>query len=298
MASPQCEHGYTRIADELLEAILRADLSKRELLVVLAVIRRTYGYRKTADRLSSAQIAAMTGLADSHCRATVRALKAKQVLQERDGLLGIQKDYECWGTPGPGGPKQSGPKQSGPMRTGPNQSAEPDQNGPPAGPKRSAKADQNGPHNRQTENLQTTTDSAAGRRRRPLQFPRGLSAAQRTEAERLVAPLNGAAQDALDEIAGMMAAGAIKTDPLACLRGIVRHIQAGDFGLNHGAKIRAARERADSAPPPTPASAAPNTEAILRRHAQLLGVPEDDYLSRFHAGAADAPSHVARKHSR
>ena len=50
MASPQCENGHVRIADELYEAILKADFSKRELLVVLTVIRKTYGYRKTMDR--------------------------------------------------------------------------------------------------------------------------------------------------------------------------------------------------------------------------------------------------------
>jgi len=287
MASPQCEHGYTRIADELLEAILRADFSKRELLVLFAVIRKTYGYRKTADRLSSKQIAALTLLADTHCRATVRALKAKQVLQEIDGKLGLQKDYERWGqsepdTPARGGPKQSGPKRSpGPKRSGPKQSAKEDQNGPQKGPKRSAKEDQNSPHNRQTDNLQTTTDSEEGRRRLDFIFPRGLSAAEQEQAARIVAPLNGAAQDALDEIAGMIADGAIKTNKLACLSGIVRNIAAGDFTMNHGAKIRDRRQRDAGASSPTPEPAPVDTEAILRRHAQMLGIPEDDYLAQF-----------------
>jgi len=291
MASPQCEHGYTRIADELLEAILRADFSKRELLVLFAVIRKTYGYRKTADRLSSKQIAALTLLADTHCRATVRALKAKQVLQEIDGKLGLQKDYERWGQsepePARGGPKQSGPKRSpGPKQSGPKQSAKEDQNGPQKGPKRSAKEDQNSPHNRQTDNLQTTTDSEEGRRRLDFIFPRGLSAAEQEQAARIVAPLNGAAQDALDEIAGMIADGAIKTNKLACLSGIVRNIAAGDFTMNHGAKIRDRRQRdhrqrdaGTSSPTPEPAPV--DTEAILRRHAQMLGIPEDDYLAQF-----------------
>lgn len=275
MASPQCEHGYTRIADELFEAILRANFSKRELLVILAVVRKTYGYRKTADRLSSSQIAELTMLADTHCRATVRALKANHVLVEHDGKIGIQKDYERWATAEQGGPKQSGPQQSGPQ-----QSANPDQNGPQPGPKQSAKPDQTSPHKRQTETLQTTTDSEDGRRR-PLLCPNGLTDPEREEAARIVAPLDGAAQDALDELAGLMADGAIKTNKLACLRGIVRNIEAGDFGLNHGAKIRDARERYLSRPPAAPASSPVDTEAVLRRHAQMLGVSADDYLARF-----------------
>lgn len=50
MANPQIENGYTRIANELLEALLLANLSKRQLLVALAVIRQTYGFnRKTVN---------------------------------------------------------------------------------------------------------------------------------------------------------------------------------------------------------------------------------------------------------
>lgn len=96
MACPQCENGYIRIADELYEAILRADFSKRELLIVLAVIRKTYGYRKTIDMITSSQIAKLTGIDASDCRATVRALKGAGVLVEVDRKIGIQKDYERW----------------------------------------------------------------------------------------------------------------------------------------------------------------------------------------------------------
>ena len=151
MASPQCENGHIRIADELYEAILKANFSKRELLVVLAVIRKTYGYRKTMDQIAASQLAELTGLADTHCRAAVRELKAKGVLLVDGKQLGIQKDYDCWS-----GPKQSGPKQSGLKRSGPKRSGKADQNGPPGGPKRSGKADQNGPHNIHTDNIQTT----------------------------------------------------------------------------------------------------------------------------------------------
>lgn len=108
MASPQCENGHIRIADELYEAILRAEFSKRELLVVLAVIRKTYGWSKPMDRISSSQIAELTGIAPQHCRAAMRELKTRRVIHEADNEIGIQKDYEQWG-----GPKQAGPKQAG-----------------------------------------------------------------------------------------------------------------------------------------------------------------------------------------
>ncbi len=151
MASPQCENGHVRIADELYEAILKADFSKRELLVVLTVIRKTYGYRKTMDRIAASQISALTGVADTHCRETLRNLKNQGVILEDQGRIGIQKDYDLWG----------GRKRSGPKRSGPKQSAKEDQIGPLGGPKRSEKEDQIGPHNKQTDNIQTTDSMSA-----------------------------------------------------------------------------------------------------------------------------------------
>lgn len=41
------DDGYTRIANELLEAVMAADLTARQLKVVLAVIRKTYGFGKS-----------------------------------------------------------------------------------------------------------------------------------------------------------------------------------------------------------------------------------------------------------
>lgn len=47
------DDGYTRIANELLEAVMAADLTARQLKVVLAVIRKTYGFGKKFDRITN-----------------------------------------------------------------------------------------------------------------------------------------------------------------------------------------------------------------------------------------------------
>ncbi|OED41232.1 hypothetical protein AB833_10080 [Chromatiales bacterium (ex Bugula neritina AB1)] len=52
MANPQIVDGYTRIANELLDALIRSGLTKRELRVVLVVIRQTYGYNRSSDDIS------------------------------------------------------------------------------------------------------------------------------------------------------------------------------------------------------------------------------------------------------
>ncbi|HCM6651490.1 TPA: replication protein, partial [Klebsiella pneumoniae] len=64
------DDGYTRIANELLEAVMAADLTARQLKVVLAVIRKTYGFGKKFDRITNTQIAEMTGIHHTHvCKA-------------------------------------------------------------------------------------------------------------------------------------------------------------------------------------------------------------------------------------
>ena len=47
------DDGYTRIANELLEAVMLAGLTQHQLLVFLAVMRKTYGFNKKLDWVSN-----------------------------------------------------------------------------------------------------------------------------------------------------------------------------------------------------------------------------------------------------
>lgn len=106
MSTPQVEGGFTRIADELYDAILRFDFSKRELKVILAVIHRTYGFNKKVDFLAHGQIANMVGLDRANVSKTVNTLTKNNVLFEtgnkftRTGSpikeIGLNKKYEEW----------------------------------------------------------------------------------------------------------------------------------------------------------------------------------------------------------
>ena len=66
VGSVRWRDGYTRIANELLEAVMAADLTARQLKVVLAVIRKTYGFGKSLTALPILQIAEMTGIHHTH----------------------------------------------------------------------------------------------------------------------------------------------------------------------------------------------------------------------------------------
>src|SRR3989338_2000960 len=72
MANPQLENGHTRIANEILEAIVHTAILGSEFQILFFVIRKTYGYQKKEDRISLTQFEKWTGLS----RATVvKALK-------------------------------------------------------------------------------------------------------------------------------------------------------------------------------------------------------------------------------
>lgn len=96
MASPQKENGYTPIANEILEALCKVNLSPYESRVVLFVFRRTYGYQKKTDRFSLSQISGATGLDWGNAGRALRSLLARNVVAGQAGEYGIQKDYTRW----------------------------------------------------------------------------------------------------------------------------------------------------------------------------------------------------------
>ena len=96
MASPQLENGYTPIANELLEAILRTDLSARELKVLLAVARETYGWSRKAKTVTGYKVARMTGMQRTQAARALAALKQRNVLSNGSEGIGLQKDYQAW----------------------------------------------------------------------------------------------------------------------------------------------------------------------------------------------------------
>lgn len=55
MANPQKENGYTAVANEILEALIRSGLNGTEYGIVLLLLRKTYGFHKKEDEISLSQ---------------------------------------------------------------------------------------------------------------------------------------------------------------------------------------------------------------------------------------------------
>jgi len=98
--SPQLEHGYTRIVNALLEALVRYPLSGGEWRVIITVIRLTYGWHKKSAPISTGQIARMTGMSHRHVKRLIADLLKAGVLTRtkmgRRNLLGPNKCYWLW----------------------------------------------------------------------------------------------------------------------------------------------------------------------------------------------------------
>ena len=103
MANPQIENGYTRIANELLEAMCLAKLSTNEFKIILSIIRHTYGYGKTSAELSIRQISTMTGIEACNVSKIMSKLIKNNIITaygssySKPRTLSIQKDFEKWG---------------------------------------------------------------------------------------------------------------------------------------------------------------------------------------------------------
>ena len=100
MGNPQLDDGHTRIANELLEAILSFPFTSRQYAVVLTIIRKTYGYGKKSDRLAQSVIAEMTGIAKPHVCKTLKELAAMNVIAVDDSnfchVITLNKGYKDW----------------------------------------------------------------------------------------------------------------------------------------------------------------------------------------------------------
>ena len=91
-----CDNGYTRIANDLLEALLSADLTKHQYKVALAIVRKTYGFNKSFDRISDSQISGMTGIHRTHVCNAKNALIDRHILKHDGRAIGLNKVFSEW----------------------------------------------------------------------------------------------------------------------------------------------------------------------------------------------------------
>jgi phage replication O-like protein O len=82
------QRGFTRMDNELYEALIGADLSGRELRVALAIHRFTVGYNMTTSRIAASTIAQLANLRREHVSRMVSELIRQRVIYRAGGSKG------------------------------------------------------------------------------------------------------------------------------------------------------------------------------------------------------------------
>ncbi|EBX2366495.1 replication protein [Salmonella enterica] len=90
------DDGFTRIANEILEAVMHAGLSQYQLLVFMAVMRKTYGFNKKSDWVSNEQLSELTGILPHKCSSAKSALVKRGILTQTGRVIGINKTVSEW----------------------------------------------------------------------------------------------------------------------------------------------------------------------------------------------------------
>jgi phage replication O-like protein O len=94
--SAQVENGYTRIANELVEALASTYLSPYEWQVLMAIFRKTYGYNKKSDWIANSQLSELTGIYKAHISRTTKKLVERGIVTQTGNRLSFNKDYSSW----------------------------------------------------------------------------------------------------------------------------------------------------------------------------------------------------------
>lgn len=80
MVDPQAENGHIDIANEIAEHFCRYRISGEEWLVLWAIVRKTYGWKKKEDRISLSQFSLMTGLKRQTALRAINKLSSKKII--------------------------------------------------------------------------------------------------------------------------------------------------------------------------------------------------------------------------
>jgi phage replication O-like protein O len=105
VASPQVEDGYTRIANELLEALAQTDISGTQHRVIEMIMRETYGHQRKTVTIGYLALAIKYKIDKGQLIRAMNYLRDHQYLtcvrgetELATNTWSVQKDYALWGT--------------------------------------------------------------------------------------------------------------------------------------------------------------------------------------------------------
>ena len=90
------EKDYTKIPNEILEALARTRLSNYEFRCIWIIIRKTFGWNKPSDYISNSQFVKKTGIKKYHIWRTLKRLQWRKIVTKRGNKFSINTNYGEW----------------------------------------------------------------------------------------------------------------------------------------------------------------------------------------------------------
>lgn len=98
--NPQLDDGYTKIANEILDALICFRIPGEQRQCLDFIIRKTYGFNKLEDRISNSQFVRATGLKKGNVSRSIKALVDKNIVIKNDNYntpsYRFNKKYKSW----------------------------------------------------------------------------------------------------------------------------------------------------------------------------------------------------------
>ena len=100
MKSPQLENGFTRIANEIFDALARTKMNGTQRNVIDVIFRKTYGFQKKFDYIPLSQFQNMTGITRAKICQAIKDLEIRKIiLVDRNEVMTgyrFNKNYDDW----------------------------------------------------------------------------------------------------------------------------------------------------------------------------------------------------------
>jgi len=99
LSSPQKENGYTAIANEIMEALIRYRIPGEQRQCLDFILRKTYGFNKKSDMISNSQFVTATGMKKTAVCRAIKGLILKGVIKKDNNYIPsyqFNKNYHSW----------------------------------------------------------------------------------------------------------------------------------------------------------------------------------------------------------
>lgn len=83
VAVNEIKNCYTKIPNDMLEAMFRLDISGNEMRIFLYIIRRTYGFHRDSAEISLTEIASAVGMKKTHVSNALKKLEGMSIIERR-----------------------------------------------------------------------------------------------------------------------------------------------------------------------------------------------------------------------